>query len=279
MSGGKETSLKLCVVVTAWIVAWLTILPAHACGPDTNCDIGNRYYRIRMPAGHDGKTPIGAILYAHGYTGSARMAMESKGFTEMARQLNVALISTKSSGKGWTLPGSPTRGKVKGADELAYFDNVIDDAAKRFPIDRKRLVVTGFSAGGMMVWNLACHRSNRFAGFIPIAGTFWQPVPKTCDTPVASIVHIHGNADKTVPIKGRPVADTHQGDVNAVLDMYIKYGRFGPPKPAGHGGLKCQTHRNTARHILNFCLYSGGHTLNLRHIRQGWDMLVAAGRL
>jgi len=36
---------------------------SHACGPDTDCVIGNdRHYRIRMPEGHDGKTEVGAIL-------------------------------------------------------------------------------------------------------------------------------------------------------------------------------------------------------------------------
>ena len=252
---------------------------AEACGPDSDCRIGERHYRIRMPAGHDSKTRIGAIVYSHGYTGSAVMAVQSKAFADMARELGVAIISTKSAGKGWVLPGSPTRGKVEGADELAYFDRVIDDAEKRFPIDRKRLVATGFSSGGMMVWNLACHRGGKFAGFVPVAGTFWRPVPKTCTSPVANIVHVHGDADRTVPVKGRAVADTHQGDVNAALDMYIKFGKFGPPAPVRTSELRCQVHRNVIGQILNFCLFTGGHVLNTRHIRQAWDMLVAAGKL
>lgn len=261
-------------------VAWL--LPssaALACGPDSDCKIGKRHYRIRMPAGHDGKTPIGALIFSHGYTGNARTAVRSKGFAAMARKLGVALISTKSSGKGWTLPGSPTKGKVKGADELAYFDRLIDDVARRFPIDRKRLVVTGFSAGGMMVWNLACHRGNKFAGFIPIAGTFWRPIPKGCTTPAASVIHIHGDTDKVVPLKGRPIADTHQGDVHAVLDMYARYGGFGAKRASKPDRLRCQNRRNDQGHILNFCLYSGGHSFYIRHIRQAWKMLMDAGRL
>lgn len=35
--------------------------PALACGKDTNCDIGNRFYRVKMPEGHDGKSPVGAV--------------------------------------------------------------------------------------------------------------------------------------------------------------------------------------------------------------------------
>lgn len=268
-----------CVMLMAGLLTVLSALPTMACSPATDCRIGDRHYRIRMPAGHDGKTPIGAIVFAHGYTGNARAAVQSKGFAAMARKMNVAIISTKSAGRGWTLPGSPKHGKVADADELAYFDRVIEDAAKRFAIDRKRLVAAGFSAGGMMVWNLACHRSQKFAGFIPIAGTFWAPIPKNCTTPAASIVHVHGDNDKTVPLKGRPIRETRQGNVGDVMEMYARYGEFGPPKVAAPRGLHCRTRKNPAGHILNFCLYVGGHSFYIRHIRQAWEMLVKAGRL
>ncbi|MGI9476653.1 MAG: alpha/beta hydrolase family esterase [Hyphomicrobiaceae bacterium] len=267
------------MTLLAALLASLSSLPAAACGPDSDCRIGDRHYRIRMPAGHDGKTPIGAIVFSHGYTGNARGAMRSKGFAAMARKMNVAIISTKSAGRDWTLPGSPKTSRVAGVDELAYFDRVIEDAAKRFPIDRKRLVATGFSAGGMMVWNLACHRSQLFAGFIPIAGTFWAPIPRKCTTPVASIVHVHGDNDKTVPLKGRPIRETRQGDVAEALDMYTRYGKFGPPTVATPRGLHCRVRKNPAGHILNFCLYVGGHSFYIRHIRQAWEMLAKAGRL
>lgn len=258
----------------AALLAILLPIPAIACGPDSDCKIGDRHYRIRMPAGHDGRTPIGAIVFAHGYTGNARAAVQSTGFAEMARKMNMAIISTKSAGKGWTLPGSPKHGKVEGADELAYFDQVIADAAKRFPIDRKRLIAAGFSAGGMMIWNLACYRSTQFAAFIPIAGTFWAPIPKTCTTPPANLIHIHGVADKTVPLKGRPIRETRQGDVTQVIKMYAAYGKFGAPTIIRPRGLRCQQRRNSQGRILSICLYSGGHSFYIRHIRQAWEMLI-----
>lgn len=52
---------------------------AFACGPDTNCQLGDRHYRIAMPEGHDGVTHFGAIVFAHGYRGSARGAMRNIG--------------------------------------------------------------------------------------------------------------------------------------------------------------------------------------------------------
>lgn len=265
------------MLLAGLLAVWPTV-PAAACGPDSDCRIGDRHYRIRMPAGHDGKTPVGAIVHAHGYTGNARQAMRSKGFAAMARRMNMALISTKSSGRDWSLPGSPSHNKIAGADELAYYDRVLDDAARRFAIDRKRLIATGFSAGGMMVWNLACHRSEQFALFVPIAGTFWEPLPATCTSPPANVVHVHGDSDKTVPLKGRPIRDTHQGNVFRAIEMYAEFGRFGPPSAMTLRGLRCQLRRNSGGRLLTFCLYKGGHSFYIRHIRQAWDLLVKASR-
>ena len=180
----------------------------------------------------------------------------------------------------WSLPGSPDR--VRGAapiDELAYFDRLLEDVARRFPIDMKKILVTGFSAGGMMVWNLACHRSEKFAGFAPIAGTFWQPVPQTCTTPPASVIHIHGDDDPIVPINGRPIGQTHQGAVPKAIDMYARYGRFGAPKDTSRGDLRCKQRRNAVGDILELCMFSGGHTFNSDYIRRAWNALKDIGRL
>lgn len=261
------------------LLACAAAKPATACGPDSDCVIGDRHYRIRMPASHDGHTPVGAIAFAHGYTGNAQQAMRDEAFAAIAAEMNVAIISGKSAYRGWSLPGAPSRGERPAVDELAYWDRVIDDAARRFPIDRKRLLASGFSAGGMMVWNLACHRSTRFAGFAPISGTFWAPVPPACTTPPASIVHLHGDADTVVPLLGRPIGSTKQGAVPDALDMYARYGRFGPSTMAMQNGLRCENQRSASGAILNFCLFEGGHIFDPRHIREAWQMLAKAGKL
>ncbi|MDJ0895227.1 MAG: dienelactone hydrolase family protein [Alphaproteobacteria bacterium] len=267
----------------AWFIGLLLGLaistPADACGPDTDCEIGDRFYRVRMPAGHDGAARIGAIIFAHGYRGTATGVMRNQGLAAVAADLGVALIAVKSAGDDWSIPGAPAMGSIAGVDELAYFDRVVADAAARFPIDADRLMVTGFSAGGMMVWTLACHRSQRFAGFAPMAGTFWRPTPETCTTPAASVVHIHGDADRIVPLDGRKIEEAHQGDVASVIDMYARYGGFGAPAAREMEGLSCQNRRNAVGHILNFCLFSGGHSFDAAVVRQAWEMLAEAGRL
>lgn len=252
---------------------------ADACGPDSDCMVGDRHYRIRLPEGYESSEKIGAIIYAHGYRGSAKGMMKNESMAALANELGVALIATKSYEEDWRIPGVPRNRETDGQIELTYYDAVIADVTSRFPIDPERMIATGFSAGGMMVWNLICHRSELFAGFVPIAGTFWQPEPTTCTTPPASIIHIHGNADKIVPLMGRPIADTHQGEVPTVLEMYSRYGGYTFAGDEKIGELSCQNSENANGSILNFCLFEGGHSFKSDFVRQAWKKFEKKGML
>lgn len=256
----------------------LTSTSAFACGADTNCDVGSRHYRIAMPEGHDGKTPVGAIVFAHGYRGSAAGVMRNKSLRRTVSDLGLALIAVKSAGSDWDLPYSPKNMNSTGSEEFAYFDKVIQDASEKFPVETTKMMAAGFSAGGMMVWNLACARSHKFAAFAPMSGTFWLKAPETCDGPVANIIHIHGDTDPVVPLQGRKIQDTRQGDVMETLAMYQKYGKFGTSKKQKVGKLSCQNRKNDNGDMLNFCLFPGQHSFRTEFLKFAWKSFDAAGR-
>ena len=272
-------SLMLCLGLLSLIVIYLTSTPVSACGPDSDCVIGDRFYRIRMPESHNGSTHIGAIIFAHGYRGSAQSVMRNESLAKVASRLGVALVAVKSSGDDWSIPGAPSGSQVAGADELAYFDAVRADMTSRFPIDADRLMVTGFSAGGMMVWNLICHRSGDFAAFAPIAGTFWEPVPKSCEGPTANIVHLHGTADRIVPLEGRPIQDTKQGAVREALSMYARFGGFVSGDRRTLAGLDCQDWGASSGALMRFCTFEGGHSFRSLFVETLWQMFEDAGVL
>lgn len=263
-----------------FILAFACMAQASAaCGPDSNCPIGDRHYRIALPQDYDASAPVPAIVFAHGYRGSAQGVMRNRSLRGLASDLGAALIAVKSGDEGWAIPNAPRNLDTDGAAEFAYFDAVLSDAAARFAIDTDRIVATGFSAGGMMVWNLACARPDIFAGFVPIAGTYWLEPPQTCAGPATSIVHIHGDRDTTVPLLGRPIGPTKQGEVPQALEMYEAFGAFGAPLAAQYDGLSCQEQRNAGGNILAFCLFEGGHSFRTEHLRHGWEQLEMAGQL
>lgn len=270
---GRRIPVLLAAISTLLVTLAVTG-NAFACGPTSDCRLGDRYYRIKMPEGHDGKTPVGAIVFAHGYKGNGRGWVRNKRLVGLASELGVAIIGLKSFGDGWSLPGSPSDGAVARADEVAYVEAVLDDAAARFPLDQERLLATGFSAGGMMVWTLACNLSERFVGFAPMAGTFWEPTPATCTAPPASVVHVHGDADRTVPLTGRRIGAAKQGVVADVLAMYRRHGSFTPEGRYTAGRLRCERARNASGNILDFCLFQGGHRFSVEDVRHVWSVLV-----
>lgn len=257
----------------------LFAFPVFACGPDTDCKVGNRLYRISMPEGHDGVTPVGAVIWSHGYRGSAAGVMRNTSLRRMISNAGLALIGAQGINGTWDLPYGPRTFDSTGAAEFAYFDAVIDAAIANHTIDPTRIIASGFSAGGMMVWNLACSHPERFAGFIPMSGTYWLKPPETCATPVSSVIHIHGDADRTVPLMGRPILDTKQGEVEQALEMYGAFGKFGPATQSRSGTLTCRNRDNVKGEILEFCLFPGGHSFRTEHLRYGINRLKASGQI
>ncbi len=56
------------------------------------------------------------------------------------------------------------------ADDLSYFDRMVDDLKQNFRADAKRIYVSGFSNGGQMTARLAAERSTTFAALASAAG-------------------------------------------------------------------------------------------------------------
>jgi polyhydroxybutyrate depolymerase len=261
------------------IFLFLTAPAALACGPDSNCTIGERTYRIAMPEGHDGVTAVGALIWSHGYKGSAQGVMRNRSLRRMVSDAGLALIAAQGVNGTWDLPYGPRTFDSTGAAEFAYFDAIIADATANHQIDPARIIASGFSAGGMMVWNLACSHPEKFAGFVPMSGTFWLKPPENCADPVSSIVHIHGDSDRTVPLKGRPIGETRQGQVADALALYQSFGGFEDPKTLTSGDLACQSRQNGAGDLLEFCLFEGGHSFRTEYLRHGIRRLKEAGRI
>lgn len=246
----------------------------QACGPDTDCVLDNRHYRIA----NEKDAPSGAIVFAHGYRGSAKGTMKNLNMRRMAEEMGVALIAVKSLRDDWAIPNAPGDFDSDGSTEFAYFEAVLDDAEQRFGLDRDQVMMTGFSAGGMMVWELACNRPDLFAGFAPIAGTFWKGPPDTCVAP-ANVVHIHGTTDRTVPLEGRRIGQTWQGNIFETLSMYREFGGYGRPKETQIGKLECVQEANETGAILEFCTHPGGHSFSREYLRYAWQRFEAEGQL
>ena len=106
---------------------------------------------------------------------------------------------------GGTLPGWQSTGDEKSLEDVAFFKAIIEDVAKSYTIDRKRIYCCGFSNGGMMTYSQTNTSADIFAAFASISGfqlnefhlhhTGVRPVP---------FLHIHGKNDNFVDIARMP---------------------------------------------------------------------------
>jgi len=254
--------------------------PGGACPADGGCIVASGSYRIVLPPQASTERPVGAIMYFHGYQGSAEETIADPGLLAVAQRLGVALIAPDGAGRTWSYPGSPAQRR----DEFTFVGQVLDDAAQRFPIDPGRILASGFSQGGSMVWYLACRMPARFAAFAPIAGAFWEPLPERCEGPRPSLIHVHGTSDTTVPLAGRTLrSGARQGDVFRSFAILAPGGCTAPwaetaRSPSGVQELTCRVASGCGGEArLELCLHAGGHRADPAWVERAWRMMMPAG--
>ena len=255
--------------------------PAFACGADSPCALDKGYYLHRLPAGWDGVSPLPLVMFFHGYGASAEEVMADAGLARAMSDIGALLVAPNGIDKGWSFGAGMPRDR----DDIAFTKAVLDDVEARLPIDRRRELATGFSIGGSMTWWLACHLPGRFTAFAPIAGAFWEPMPTSCEAGPVSIRHIHGLADKTVPMKGRAVGGGKfkQGDVMESWHRRLDWDGC-PAKPdveEARDGMTCSSWSAascTSGHAMELCLHPGEHEIVPRWIVAGFRWMERNGK-
>ena len=112
---------------------------------------------------------------------------------------------------------------------------------------------------------MACHRPDDYLAFAPASGVFWEPLPPSCDGPVA-LRHTHGESDTVVPMAGRPIGSFHQGDVHESFDVLVEQGQCSPnPTTTTEGPETCQQW-SCMQGSLQLCTYEGKHSKS-----SGWN--------
>jgi phospholipase/carboxylesterase len=97
--------------------------------------------------------------------------------------------------------GAPDpRAFQRGADLLRRF---LDEALARYPIERRKVVLLGFSQGGVMAYDLALREPGRFAGVVALSS--WLPAPlvppKAAEHEGFPVLVVHGTEDPMIPVE------------------------------------------------------------------------------
>ncbi|MGH3055462.1 MAG: alpha/beta hydrolase, partial [Gaiellaceae bacterium] len=168
-------------------------------------------HTVYEPAG-DGPHPT--IVALHGWGANA---MDLLGlapylvngeFLVVCPQGQVEVPLGPTVGYGWfplTMGAPPDPGEfAAGVDAARHF---IDTVVRRYPVDTNKLVVLGFSQGGVIAYALALAAPERFAGLVALSSWFptsvAQALPPRNRERLATLVH-HGSRDDLIDIaRGR----------------------------------------------------------------------------
>jgi phospholipase/carboxylesterase len=160
-----------------------------------------------------GEGPHPTILALHGWGASAFDLVGLAPYLAGGRflvicpqgPLEVPLGPPGAVGYGW-FPLSAIQPAIEGPIEAAaaQLERFIEGALARYPIDRRKLVLLGFSQGGVLAYRLALAAPRRFAALAALSS--WLPPQMLAQLPAAegrdelpTLVQ-HGTGDEVIAV-------------------------------------------------------------------------------
>lgn len=181
--------------------------PAAALSPQGLSPLDGRPYQLKVPRGYDATKPTPLLVMLHGFSASGPLEELYLNFSALAdkRTFLYAYPDGTQNPLGlrfWNAMewccnffGSPV-------DDVAYVSAVIDDMAKKYNVDKKRIFVVGHSNGGFMAHRVGCELSDKVAGIVSLAGMqFNDPTRCNPKQPIA-VLQVHGTLDVVISYIG-----------------------------------------------------------------------------
>jgi predicted peptidase len=167
------------------------------------------HYALSIPRSYSPSRPVPLILALHfgvgggdaaGAGGDVVQILIGPGFAE----LGAIIVAPDSVMGDWS---SPENEKAVNA--------LLDMVQARYSIDKKKVVVTGFSMGGAGSWHFAEKFPERFSAAIPVAG---RP-PASASGWRLPVLAIHSRDDQVAPFGPTEarIAELQKAGVNAKL--------------------------------------------------------------
>jgi polyhydroxybutyrate depolymerase len=178
-------------------------------GNSGSLELGSPTRPAQLVAPAEVTAPAPLVVFLHGYASDATGHDAYLGVTDQARRrgLYVLLPEGTTSPRGrqfWDATSACCNFTGTPVDDVAYLQDLIDEAIATRPIDPDRVYVFGHSNGGFMAYRLACERADQVAAVASLAGAD-QLDEQACEpTEAVSVLHLHGTDDDVVSYDGGP---------------------------------------------------------------------------
>jgi polyhydroxybutyrate depolymerase len=166
-----------------------------------------------------GGGPLPVVVVLHGAGATAAWTLDETGLAEAARRHGFLAVLPEGSRLDPARPpgflvnpqvwndASPHARSV--ADDVGFLDALLDELPRRYPLDRRRVYLAGFSNGAGLAFRYAAERSRRLAALAALAGYCWVPRPQP--ERAVPTLYLVGDSDPLVPLDGGEVVSPWGG--------------------------------------------------------------------
>ncbi|KMW59918.1 putative esterase lipoprotein LPQC [Candidatus Rhodobacter oscarellae] len=171
---------------------------AAECAGQTPCAVGDRSYHLRVPDGWDGVSPLPVLLHFHGWGRQGSLTVRHGRIAVGYVAEHVLLVAPNGLNGSWAF-------RRPGSRDTDFAEAVLADVAKRYPIDRQNIFVSGYSWGANMAWRFVCESRVAVAGLLAVSGTLSQR--ETCARAPREMRQVFGLGDGVLAFPMGPGGD------------------------------------------------------------------------
>ena len=166
-----------------------------------------RTYLLHIPTGLEAREQYPLMVLLHGGGGDTELAAKMSGMSAKADKEKFIVaypegVAGPTKLRSWNAGDCCAYASRQKIDDVGFIKALVEKVKKDFPVDSRRVYVSGMSNGAMMTHRVACELSDIFAGAAAVAGTI-QVSSCNPSNPIAFIA-FHGTADDNVPYNGGP---------------------------------------------------------------------------
>jgi polyhydroxybutyrate depolymerase len=166
-----------------------------------------RLVNLYVPSGYDGQRPMPLVILLHPYTASGQEVEAWFGFRPLAEARGFLYCHPDGTidrwgNHFWNATDAGCDFGNTGVDDAGYLRALIEEIARVFAVDKKRIYLFGLSNGGRMAYRMACQSADLIAGIASSAGMPFLDPGRCAPSEPVNILHIHGTADEIDPYGG-----------------------------------------------------------------------------
>lgn len=146
---------------------------------------------FKPSAGTTTKVPLLVVLHYNGGTPEAMSTLTE--VQELVRDYGIWVAVPPVADGQWH--DDPT--DTSTTDDVGFLSLLIDNSIAAYPVDAKRVYMTGFSDGAMMTLRYACDRPDKIAAAAAVSGTMLKTLVSVCTSPsfATPMALLNGTAD------------------------------------------------------------------------------------